>query len=314
MRGVVVDDAGKPAARTTVSLHSREAEPGNGDVSMMNLGGARTWYPSLGLGPAVATTSTDSQGAFEFSSVHEGDWLLRAESEWGYIEQTKRDIQGVGKQAVSVSRKDVTDIGIRLITNFNLPLTVDIEDAPGAAGPGRVNVVLVPVDGGPEVCGMAPKQNENPIMDRTYPGEYRVIAQTFRPGFYVASVDYAGRPVSDEPVEIESGPQPLHVVLRSHAGQVRGVIEKGQAAAVLLLSASNAGTGIVQGVECAAGALFQFDNLHPGAYEIVAFDRVEDAKFGDPAFVARLHTMTKSIRVEEGANASMELPVNRWPD
>jgi hypothetical protein len=237
----------------------------------------------------------------------------------GYIEETKRDIQGVGKQAVSVSRKDVTDIGIRLITNFNLPLTVDIEDAPGgvgpsSAGPGRVNVVLMPVDGGPEVWGMAPNRNENPIMDRTYPGEYRVIAQTFRPGFYVASVDYAGRPVSDQPVEIESGAQPLHVVLRNHAGQVRGVIEKGQAATVLRLSASNAGTGIVQGVECAAGALFQFDNLHPGAYEIVAFDHVEDAKLGNRAFIARLYAMAKSIRVEEGANASLELPVNCWPD
>jgi uncharacterized GH25 family protein len=306
--GVVLDDAGKPAGKTTVSLHLRGAEPGNGGVSMMNLGGARTWFADLGLGPAVETTLTDGQGAFEFSSVREGDWLLRAESEWGYIEETKRDIQGVGKQRLSVSRKDVTDMKIRLITNFNLPLTVDIEDAAGATGPGLVNVMLEPVDGGPAVFGLRTKQNEDLIMDRTYPGEYRVIAQTFRPGFYVASVDYAGRPVSDQPVEIESGPQPLHIVLRNHAGQVRGVIEKGQAAAVLLLS------GIVQGVESAAGALFQFDSLHPGAYEIVAFDHVEDAKLGDPAFVARLRTIAKSIRVEEGANASLELPVNRWPD
>jgi hypothetical protein len=304
VRGVVLDDAGKPAAKTTVTLRSREAVPGNSGPVFMNLGGSLTRIPAPELGPAVATTVTDGQGAFEFPSVREGDWLLRAESEWGYIEETKRDIRGVGKQAVSVSRKDVPDIGIRLITNFNLPLTVDIEDAPGAAGPRLVNVVLVPVDGGPAVLG----------TDRTYPGEYRVFVLIFRPGFYVASVDYAGRPVSDQPVEIESGPQPLHVVLRNHAGQVRGVVEKGQAATVLLLAASDAGTGIVRSVECAAGALFQFDNLHPGAYEIVAFDRMEDAKLSDPAFIARLHTMTMSIRLEEGPNASLELPVNRWPD
>jgi hypothetical protein len=267
VRGVVLDDAGKPAAKTTVTLRPRE-----------------------------------------------GDWLLRAESEWGYIEETKRDIQGVGKQAVSVSRKDVPDIRMRLVANFDLPLAVDIEDTPGATGPNPVNVVLVPVDGGPAVLGIRSGRNEDLIMDRTYPGEYRVMAQTFRPGFYVASVDYAGHPVSDQPIEIESGPQALHLVLRNRAGQVRGVVEKGQGATILLLAASDGGTGIVRSVECAAGALFQFDNLHPGAYEIAAFDRMEDAKLSDPAFIARLHTMTKSIRVEEGANASLELPVNRWPE
>jgi uncharacterized GH25 family protein len=96
--GVVLDDAGKPAARTTVSLHSREAEPGNGDVSMMNLGGARSWIPSVGLGPAVATTVTDSQGAFEFSSVHEGDWLLRAESEWATSKRLNATSRGWGNK------------------------------------------------------------------------------------------------------------------------------------------------------------------------------------------------------------------------
>ncbi len=304
VRGVVLDDAGKPAAKTTVTLHSPEAEPGNSGPVVMNLRGSLTRIAAPELGPAIATTVTDGQGAFEFSSVREGDWLLRA----------KRDVGEAGKQAVSLSQKDVPDIRIRLIANFDLPLAVDIEDTPGATGPNPVNVVLVPVDGGPAVLGIRSGRNEDLIMDRTYPGEYRVMAQTFRPGFYVASVDYAGHPVSDQPIEIESGPQALHLVLRNRAGQVRGVVEKGQGATILLLAASDGGTGIVRSVECAAGALFQFDNLHPGAYEIAAFDRMEDARLSDPAFIARLHTMTKSIRVEEGANASLELPVNRWPE
>ncbi len=312
VRGVVLDNAGKAAAKTTVTLHSREAAPDNGGAMTLYLGGARTWFPETGPGPAIETTVTDGQGAFEFPSVREGEWLLRAESPWGYLEEPKRDIQGLGKQVVSVSEKDVDNIGIRLVTNFTLPVTVDVEDAPGATGDDRLVVALLPVDGGPAGLGMPSKQSGALILDRAYPGAYRVMTQTARPGFYVASVDYEGRPVSDQPVEIESGPQPLHVVLRSHAGQVRGVIEKGQSATVLLLSASN--DGIVRSVECAAGALFQFDNLHPGAYEIVAFDRMEDAKLGNPAFVARLHAMAKSISVEEGANASLELPVNRWPD
>ncbi len=307
----MLNEAGKPAAKTTVNLHSREAEPGNGPTIMMNLGRARMWFPETGMGPAVETTVTDGQGAFEFPSVREGDWLLRAESEWGYIEDTKRDIQAVASHVVSVSKRDAGDIEIRLAANFELPLTVDFEDAPGATGDDRLNMVLLPVNGGRAVLGLRRKQNGNLILDSTYPGEYRVVAHTFRPGFYVASVDYGGHPVSDQPVEIESGTQPLHVVLRNHAGQVRGVIEKGLAATVLLLSAPN---DIVQGVECAAGALFQFDNLAPGAYGIAAFDRVGEAKLSDPAFVARLLATAKNIRVEEGVNPSMELPVTPWPE
>jgi hypothetical protein len=134
VRGVVFDDAGKPATKTTVSLLSREAEPGSGGPVVMKLGGSRTRIAAPELGPAIATTVTDGQGAFEFSSVREGEWLLRAESEWGYIEETKRDIQGVGKQAVSVSKKDVLDIGIRLITNFSLPVMVDIRGSPRRRG------------------------------------------------------------------------------------------------------------------------------------------------------------------------------------
>jgi hypothetical protein len=256
---------------------------------------------------------TDGDGAFEFSSVREGEWLLRAESEWGYIEESKRDIQAAGGLAVSVSKKDVADIELRLASNFDLPVTVDVEDAPDAAGAIPINVRLMPVGGGPAIAGI-PKRDGNAVIDRAYPGQYRVIAETFRPGFYIASTDYAGREVSGQPIEIAAGSPPLHFVLRNHAGAVRGLIEKGQAATVLLLSPSNIENEAVRGVECAAGALFQFDNLRPGTYAIAAFDRVDDRRFSDPAFLARLLTVATSIRVEEGANPSTELSVSRWPE
>jgi hypothetical protein len=311
VRGVVLDEAGKPAPRTTVSLHTRYAAPGSSGTSI--LGGSRTWYPAPGSGPVIQSTLTDGEGAFEFSSVHEGDWLLLAESEWGYIEETERDIQGVASQILSVSRKDVADIKMRLATNFELPLKVDLEDAPGTSGAGRILLMLWPVNGGPAVAGL-PGKDGNLVIDRAYPGQYRVFAQTVRPGFYISSIDYAGRDVSAQPVDIEPGGRPLHFVLRNHAGLVRGQIEKGQAAMVLLFSASDTESDVVHGVECAAGALFQFDNLHPGTYAIAAFDRIDDARLSDRNFLARLLTVARSIRVEEGSNPSIELPVNRWPD
>jgi hypothetical protein len=311
VRGVVLDEVGKPAAKVAVGLHTREADRRDGPSLM--LGGARTWYPAELQGAAIESTVTDGDGKFEFSSVRDGEWLLRAEAEWGYVEETKRDIQAVGNQVVSVSKKDVTDIRMRLATNFVLPLTVDFDDSPGTTGGDGLFIVLLPVNGGSPVFGLPAKKDANLLMDRTYPGQYRVMAQTTRPGFYIASMDYAGREISGQPIDIASGSLPMHVVLRSHAGLVRGLIEKGQAATVVLLAVSNENDP-VRGFACAAGALFQFDNLRPGTYAIVAFDHADEVNVSDPAVRARLLAAAKTIRVEEGSNSSIELSVNRFSE
>jgi hypothetical protein len=54
--------------------------------------------------------------------------------------------------------------------------------------------------------------------------------------------------------------------------------------------------------------------LRPGPYAIVAFDRIEDGRLSDPAYVSSLLNSAKTIAVEEGNNPSIELSVNRWPD
>ncbi|HEX4275882.1 MAG TPA: carboxypeptidase-like regulatory domain-containing protein, partial [Bryobacteraceae bacterium] len=314
VRGVVLNEDGRPAPDVTVTIHSKEPATEGAGTTMM--GAARAWYPGVGMGPEIASTQTDAEGRFEFSSVGEGDWLVRAEASWGFIEETKRDVQAVGSLNLSVSQKDVGDVKIRLATNFDLPLSVDFgsdsEAAAGAAPRGALMVVLSPVDGGPEVFGM-PGKDGKPVLDRAYPGRYRVMAQTMRPDFYIASMDYAGREITG-PIEITPGPQPLHLVLRKHAGVLRGTIEKGAAATVILVPAAGAENEIVRGVTCAAGTLFQFDNLRPGPYAIVAFDRIEDGRLSDPAYVSRLLNSAKTIAVEEGNNPSIELSVNRWPD
>ena len=80
------------------------------------------------------------------------------------------------------------------------------------------------------------------------------------------------------------------------------------------------GGGIVQYREEMAGTTgtFEFQNVAPGDYYVVAFDRVPyiDAVSrglppGDlPASIIPLATR---VRVEEGSTASVDLKVNRWP-
>jgi hypothetical protein len=310
LSGVVLTEAGRPASGAIVSLRSRNsATP---DLATTMMGEARTWFPGPGIGVEAANTQTGADGTFEFTSVPEGDWIIHAETPWDYIEETKRDIQAIGDVNLSVSRKDTADVQIRLATNFDLALSIEFDDPSTVAQRGDLMLVMSPVDGGPEIFGL-PGKNGKLVVDRAYAGRYTVQAQTHRPGFYVSSIDYAGRAVSG-PIDIASGAQPLHIVLRKHAGVVRGAIEKGDAATVLLAPSAAGDALIVYGVPCGPGGSFQFDNLRPGSYAVVAFDHVDDRKLSDPAAVADLLKSAQAITVQEDANPPLTLSVNRWPD
>ena len=309
IRGVVRHEAGKPAAKVNVGLHARGAIPIDGGGSQ--LGGTRTYYPPMGPGPAVEQVVTGSDGVFEFSSVYRGDWLLIAESEWVYIEETKRDIQYTGRAAVSVSRRDVADLEIQLAANFELPVAVDSGDAtPPADWP--IGLMLMPLDGGPVAFGDR-KPGGGIMIDRVYPGRYRLIVDLLPPGFYVSSMEFAERDVLGQPMNIVPG-SALRLILKNKAGVVRGVIENARPAVVLLLPSANSEAEFVRRVDCAAGATFQFESLRPGEYSVIAFDRVEDAKLSDRSFIANLSTGSQSVSVKEGSNESVELSVHRWPD
>jgi hypothetical protein len=61
----------------------------------------------------------------------------------------------------------------------------------------------------------------------------------------------------------------------------------------------------VHGATSPAGATFEFDNLRPGSYSIVAVDRVDDQKLSDPAFVTSLLRTAQTINVQEDANPAI---------
>jgi protocatechuate 3,4-dioxygenase beta subunit len=309
LRGVVIDDSGRPASGAIVSLRSRDAVSVNMVISM--LGPARTWYPGPGPGVEAGNTQTGADGKFEFASVGDGDWLVHAETPWTFNEETRKDLQALGDVPLSVSQKDLDDVQVHLTNNFDLPLQIDSEEGSEAKGPGNLMVILAPVDGTAEVFGGPGPRGGKPVIDRAYPGRYRVLATTSRPGYYVASIDYGGRPING-PIDIAPGAQPLHFLLRRHAGVVRGTIEKGAAAMVVLAAAGE--PAVVYGVPSPGGGSFGFDNLRPGSYAVAAFDHIEDQKLSDPAFVASMMRSAQTISVQEDANPAITLTVNRWPD
>jgi protocatechuate 3,4-dioxygenase beta subunit len=308
LRGLVLNESGHPASGAIVSLRSRDAVSPNATLAI--LGPARTWYPGPGIGVETANSLTGADGQFEFASVGDGDWLVHAETPWGYIEETQRDVQAIGEVPVAVSQKDLDDVQIHLTNNFEIPLQIDFEDGAEAKGPGNLLVILAAVDGSSEIFGGPGPRGGKPVIDRAYPGRYRVLATMSRPGYFIASMDYGGRAING-PIDIAPGAPALHFVLRRHAGVVRGTIEKGASAMVLLAPAAE--SDVIYGVPSAASGSFGFDNLNPGSYSIIAFDRVDDQKLSDRAFVANLLRTARTIDVQEDANPAITLAVNRWP-
>jgi hypothetical protein len=106
----------------------------------------------------------------------------------------------------------------------------------------------------------------------------------------------------------------MRIVYKNGAGTLRGSIEKGAAATVLLIPDESQSFEIMRSKELKAGTGFEFSNLRPGDYAVAAFDSVDPAKLARPEFVPSLAALAKRVKVEESGQAAVELPVNHWPD
>jgi hypothetical protein len=103
------------------------------------------------------------------------------------------------------------------------------------------------------------------------------------------------------------GPR-LRVVLKTWSGTVRGTVENGDGAPVVLIPQRSDGVAIGQSVRCGAGGSFELNEISPGDYYIAAFDRM-DGLFPSTATLSLLRARGTSVRVVEGSATSVTLPV-----
>ena len=62
-----------------------------------------------------------------------------------------------------------------------------------------------------------------------------------------------------------------------------------------------------------AGGAFEFADVTPGDYYLVAFDHTERSGLPAADLPAVIVPMASSVRVEAGSTASVDLRVNQWP-
>jgi len=324
--GVVFDADGHPAAGVPVRLQRRLPGSAPTDVAVGKFGDrAMSFYMPMPkvLAPVeqmAESTMTSEDGKFAFAAP-EGDWLILADMPLERIAGTREDRVSVADRELSLSKSDEDSIELRLAPTFRFVVRAEIaSDRKAAFVPPLILQPLQP--GRPAVFGQPDNHaarggdaGQSITFEHVRPGAYTVTgAELGAPeGLFLASFSVGGQEVLSRPFSITSGAIEGRAIFRRSTGSLRGVIEKGAPATVLVVPAADRPDLPIASVEVKDEKPFTIAGLPPGDYSVIALDRVVPAKFADQAFMSGVTRTATGIRIEDSPVA-VTLRVNTWPD
>ena len=305
--GIVLNEAGKPAAHATVKLMGRA---GRGRHPMMfSPGFSYTIGPDPV--PELARVESREDGGFEFAVVEPGDWRLSAEA------GVEDDMPLGDVASVLLSEKDVEDVRLRLVAPFAVEFNVDWGGAkPPSGGYGWTPVFLTPLEAQPRLIADPAKSVGR--INGIFPGRYRVTPMITGLDAYASAVMLEGRDVAGQVVEFTAGAAPLQVIYKPGLGKVRGSIEncqgeRGEGAMVMLIPRDAGEVSTILTAQCGAGGAFEIGRVVPGDYYAVAFDHPDEQGVQWDALLSTILPIASNVRVEAGSTASVDLRANKWP-
>ncbi len=315
--GVVLDEAGKPVAHATVKLLGK-ASPSR--QALMGIGGAGPFirspvaFVTIGgtIGPSpepiLASVESHNDGTFEFAAVEPGDWRLSAEV--GVDDEKPR----AGVASALVGDKDVDGIAIRLSAPFSVEVAADWGDTtlskPADGDRFHIGyfVRLAPLDDQPRLT-FDPSAVTS--IKGLFPGRYRVLdspALGAQEGTYVSAVLLGGTDVLDKVVELAPGAGPFQLILKHDFGSLRGTVENGDGATMYLVPKNASEIVSYKSKICGPGGSFQFKNIIPGDYYLVAFQHTGD--FPPPDLPDSIASIATTVKVE---SSSAPFPITLRP-
>ncbi|HEY6344695.1 MAG TPA: carboxypeptidase-like regulatory domain-containing protein [Bryobacteraceae bacterium] len=307
VQGVVLGPEGKPEAKAVVEVLSK------------TIGGDPSPFFSVPFGPfsiagstraasyaLIEPAVTKADGSFEFPSMPAGDWTLRAESDAVDVPGAQHQVQFHGTEDIRLGRTDVDDVQIQLLPVFDLDFGVEYAD--GSPAPqNRALVAFDPVDGGIRPSGGA-RQNR---VENLQAGMYRISDRMMFDGVhYTARVLVGDTDVTGQPVQLSPSSPPIRLIL-GPAATLRGVVDKGEGAAVILWPQTTMPGDFGRSISCGAGGVFEMRGLPPGDYYAIAVERYGAPEMTTAAYLRGMIPRATSVRIEEGATVSLDLNLTR---
>lgn len=313
VRGVVLDEFGKPMAEATVRLLARQDEMTFAGQMMM--GNLRYF---IGAPREVNETSAQSNkdGTFEFATVIPGDWLLRAESEPKRDSRQRLSLSWSAEVPVTVSDHDPGDLEVRFAPTFTLQASIDWGDRPppdtNRMGSGAL--FLISLDSRQLNMPHFAEPGDTLRFENIAAGRYRIVPLAgFPAGYYPASVTIGGQEVMGQPVELNAATPALRISYRPNAGTVRGTVEKGGGATVLVWPQASAAIDMVRAVQANSAGGFEFGNIPPGDYFVLAVDR-PNLETQTEASLRSIMAAATRVTVDENAVLNVPLNVTHLPE
>lgn len=299
IHGVVIGLDGKPAPKAEIRI----TRPVTGRALWVR-GPWNVFTPGQTSVAAAQPVQTKDDGTFEFPPVLDGDWTVRA-----VLRLEDFSIRS-GTAEVRVSEGDIQNLEIRLVQPFEVEVTADWGD-PSPATPPPVRAEISFVDAMPPVSPPSQPGPGQPQLFQFYAGRF-LIGRGFSttPGYYLVKAMLDNRDVLGQVVEI-SGPTSLKLFYKSGGGSVRGTVEKGANARVVLM-AEDTPTGLFGfSAWCDDNGAFSIADVPPGRYTALAVPELNFVVA--PEFPNVLASSGKRIEVEAGATAQVEIKLTRQP-
>ncbi len=303
VRGIVLNEEGKPSPEAELNLlQIPEANPEPLALSQRTRG---LGLFAMGLRPRASGTSNssviaDKDGHFEFPAVRSGNWRIFARP---------RNAASRGSADVFVGRTDVGDVKINFALPFKFVGTVErngegpeSQTAPDSR-PASGEVYLINPDRNEFVAGGLIQFNQM-FFDIPLPGRYKAI---IRPGLS-AQIFLGENEALGQTFPVSADGPPLRLVLKTWAGTVRGTVEKGDGATVVLIPQRFEGVAFGQTVICGPSGSFELNQVSPGDYYIAAFDHM-DGLSPSAAILSLVPTRGTSVKVEEHSAKDVNLSV-----
>ncbi|MBV8847409.1 MAG: carboxypeptidase regulatory-like domain-containing protein [Bryobacterales bacterium] len=309
VRGIVLNEDGTPSSGAEVSLlPNSESATGVMGLSM------RAGQPSsfaIGVRPPPigmpeATTATGPDGRFDLSAVRPGDWRISAESS---------SMRERGATTVRVRRSDVDDLEIRLAPRFNLTAAVEWKGEDPRPHSARILGAVTMVNSEGEFVRSGIEESGSLLFENVLPGQYRIIVGSG----LSAQVLLGNAEVTNQVFPAIAGGPPLRVILQAVSGRIRGMVEQGGGATIVLIP-QGAQRGVIGlTIQCAADGSFELSEVSPGDYYIAAFEsppNLGSLGFGlapTPAMLSLVPARGTSVKIEEGSVTNVTLPLISVP-